>query len=614
MAKKNLKEVVAEIKATVDIVDYIQGSAVSLKPSSAGKFKGLCPFHGERTPSFSVDSNFQNYRCFGCGAGGDLISFVSNYENLSFMEALRKLAEEAGIEMELESSEERFNYAAIRDCAKATANFFVRNFRKLPEDHRAKREITERGLSLDGMIYGYAPEGRRTLYDYLKGKGFSDEVILQTGVCSQFEGKNNKPFFSDFWHGRLMFIITDPTGKPVGFSGRKLFEEDKRGKYVNSPEGPIFDKSSVLFHHSEAKVPAKETGELYVAEGQFDVAAIAESELPNVVASSGTAFTRKQLLICSRLVGETGKVIFAFDGDEAGRKAAYKIFSLAGDLQSQCYVATLPDGKDPCDYRLEHGAKKLKKRLQEKSVPLVEFVLAVIADRYDLEDPSQSSRYLEDAAIVLKTVASPSLRSSYMRRVALKAVVSLSTVEDAVKAAKSSDELPRGRRSSEADGGQGDSGDDRRELLGFSQKEEAFLQKLEKDELTGLAARLLRLGFESRELLPRIANIEAVPRPLKALASEVDKLNGKPLIPESLRLPLIAASLVEADYFPYINAMGEDDRSDLFDHIAQQLKDISEGQDRRKRIQRVMDTLGDSSDLELLKMAYEEHNYQDGDS
>ena len=176
MANRNLREIIGEIKSSQDIVDYIQSAAVSLKPSSAGKFKGLCPFHGEKSPSFTVDSNFQNYKCFGCSASGDIVSFVQEYENLSFIEAIRKLCELANIEFEMEESGERFDYKSIKDCAKTAASFFVKNFKKLEDDHRAKREVRDRGLPLDGMIYGYAPEGRQNLYKFLSGKGFSDEI------------------------------------------------------------------------------------------------------------------------------------------------------------------------------------------------------------------------------------------------------------------------------------------------------------------------------------------------------------------------------------------------------------------------------------------------------
>lgn len=604
MSNRNLREIIGEIKSSQDIVDYIQSSAVSLKPSSAGKFKGLCPFHGEKSPSFYVDSNFQNYKCFGCAASGDIVSFVQEYENLSFIESIRKLCELSNIEFEMEESGERFDFKSIRECAKSAASFFVKNFKKLDDDHRAKREVRDRGLPLDGMIYGYSPEGRQNLYKFLSEKGFSDEIILQAGVCSRFEGN---PKLYDFWPGRLMFVITDPTGNPVGFSGRKLFEEDKRGKYVNSPDGPIFDKSSVLFHHNEAKKPAKDNAVIFVAEGQFDVAAIAASGLSNVIAASGTAFTRKQLLMCSRMVGETGKIVFCFDGDEAGKKAAYRAFSLAGDLQGQCYVVSLPEGEDPCDLRLREGDEALSKILMDSAVPIVEFVLDVIGSRYDLKDASQSSRYVEEAATVLKTILSPSLRSTYARRVALKSLMSISSIEEAIGRSKSSDELPQNNRHRNGAEEEVDERPTREQLLTVSQREEKFLDSLEGNELLDVYCRLLQLAFHERDLLKRFAEMDDCPKPFRAIAAQADGFApGAPIISEKFKLPLIVSVVIEENYFPHLNHMDTADVRSLFENLVEESEELIEGRKLEMEARRVMDILSSSSDPELLKTAVTE--------
>lgn len=601
MAKQNFREILAEIKAAQNIVDYIQGSAVALKPSSAGKFKGLCPFHGEKSPSFYVDENFQNYKCFGCGVSGDIIKFVQEYENLSFIESVKKLAELSGIEYETDDSEPGFDYRAIRNCVAATHRFFTGHFNKLPKDHKAKREVLEgRRLPLDSMEYGYAPEGRDNLYKYLKGKGFSNEVMLQAGVVTEWKDSGK---ISDFWHGRLMFTITDPTGKPVGFSGRKLNEEDTRGKYVNSSDGPIFDKGSLLFNQSEAKQEAKRAATIYVAEGQFDVAAISASGLPNVVASSGTAFTRKQVLMCSRMVGDAGKIVFCFDPDEAGKKAAYKIFSVAEDLQGQCYVVSLPDGEDPCDFRKDHGADALKEALETSAVSIVDFVLGVIAERYDLKDPAQASRYLEEAAIVLKSVSSPSLRSTYAKRVALSSLMSISTVEEAIDRAKSSKELPQrsARRSEEEEE---EEQDERSDFLTHSQKEEKFLEDLDTSRSKDACARLLQLALQERSLIPDLLKIADYPRPFAAIAREVSKLpEGSPIIPERSKVPLILETVIAQDYFPYLKLMDEQDIRELFDSIVAEVDDMRELSELKQNSRRIMEVLRDSSDPELLRIS-----------
>jgi len=608
MAKRNIRELIGEIKSSQDIVDYISAAGVALKSSSAGKFKGLCPFHGEKSPSFYVDSNFQNYKCFGCGVSGDIVNFAQEYENLSFIDSVKKLAEAAGVEYDLEDSKPGFDLRAIRDCVEATHKFFVRNFEKLPDDHRAKREVLEtRGLDLDSMDYGYAPEGRQNLYKHLKEKGFSDEVMLQAGVVSQWKDSGK---MSDFWSGRLMFTMRDATGKAVGFSGRHLFEADKRGKYVNSPDGPIFDKGALLFHQSEAKQEAKKAGVLYVAEGQFDVTAIAASGMPNVVASSGTAFTRKQVLMCSRMVGESGKVVFTFDGDKAGQAAAYKIFALAEDLQSQCYVVSLPKDQDPCDFRKENGEEALRKELEGSSVPIVEFVLNVIAARYDLMDPAQASRYLDEAAAILKGITSPVLRATYAKRVALKSLMSISVVEEAIDRAKVAKELPqRPRRQDDEE----EVVEKRSDFVSNAQKEEKFLEDLSDNKLKDATARLLQLALHQRSLIPSLLKISFCPKPFLGIAREVSRLpEGSPIIPERSKAPLILQTIIEQTYFPYLKVMDDQDIADLFEHIATETAADLEIREYKRNSRKIMDVLRESSDPELLRIAAAESDSNDG--
>lgn len=611
MANKTFRELLGEIKQSQDIVDYIQSSAVALKSSSGGKFKGLCPFHGEKSPSFYVDSNFQNYRCFGCGANGDILSFVQEYENLSFIDSVKKLAELSGIDAEIEDSEPGVDLRAVRSCVAATHDFFLKAFEELPRDHRAKQEVLEvRGLELDSADYGYAPEARNSLYKHLKKKGFSDEIMLQAGVASRWE-KDGKVSMSDFWNGRLMFTMRDATGKPVGFSGRHLFDWDKRAKYVNSPDGPVFDKGALLFHQSDAKQEAKKTGRLYVAEGQFDVTAIDASGMANVVASSGTAFTRKQVLMCSRMVGEAGKVIFTFDGDAAGQKAAYKVFALAEELQSQCYVVSLPKDQDPCDFRKEHGPEALREELEGAAVPIVEFVLGVIAGRYDLEDPAQASRYLDEIAVVLKGVSNQSLRATYAKRVALKSFMSISTVEEAIANAKASKDLPQRARPKGAEDEEAEEKPDvRRSMLSRSEKEEKYLESLEGSELKGIQARILQLALRQRSLLKPLVEAEDYPNPLKAIAKEVARLpESSPIIFENSKAPLILEYVISQEYFPFLNVMDEEDIEDLFHSLFEDMRSLESSRELKRKARKIMDVLQESSDPELLRVAAEVNDH-----
>jgi len=340
-----------------------------------------------------------------------------------------------------------------------------------------------------------------------------------------------------------------------------------------------------------------------VAEGQFDVAAIAASGRPNVVASSGTAFTRKQVLMCSRMVGESGRVVFTFDGDDAGQKAAYKIFSIADELQGQCYVVSLPEGQDPCDFRKEHGPEALQKYLDEKAVPIVDFVLDVIAERHDLRDPAQAASYLSEAAVVLKSVTSPALRSTYAKRVALRSLMSISAVEEAIESAKSSKELPkRAPRPSEEE--EQEAVSRRSDFLTNSQKEEKFLADLDSNSLKEAYARLLQLCLHQRSLIPEFLKLKDAPKPFLGIAREIAKLEpGKPIIPENSRAPMILETVIAQDYFPHLKLMDEDDIADLFESISAEATAMIELIELKRNSRKIMDVLRDSSDPELLRMA-----------
>lgn len=437
MHMSDLKNAIAQVKLAYDIADYISSSGVTLRPAGVNKQKGLCCFHNERTPSFTVDTHFQNYRCFGCGANGDIIKFVQAYEHLEFFDALKKLAEDKGIDLNLDGEKSSIDYTSLRKAMRSVANFFYAEFKKLDDDHPAKQEVANRGLDSRKFLYGYAPNGRQTLYRHLKSEGFSDEVILQTGACSQYtKDDGSKTPISDFWRGRLMFYITDVTGKPIGWSGRKLYEDDQRGKYVNSRDGILFDKSASLFNIDKAKEKAVADKTVYVNEGQFDVAAMSAAGLTNAVASSGTAFTEKQGLMLRRLVGEDGRLIFCFDGDSAGRAAAQKVFETVPIIHGQAYVVSLPDGYDPCDYRLENGDEALVQYINDNTVPLVEFILDQVAAGYDLHSEIEKSQYVSAAARVLATLSSNVLKEAYSRHVSLISFTSLDVVKGAAAKAE----------------------------------------------------------------------------------------------------------------------------------------------------------------------------------
>lgn len=566
----SFKSSVAEVKLAYNIVDYIQSSGIKLKQNGATKWKGLCPFHNEKSPSFSVDEHFQNYRCFGCGASGDLISFVEKTENLEFFDAIKKLAEDKGIDLKLETSEDSIDYKSLRACIKAAANFYLKEFKKLSEDHPARKQVKERGLSFGKVRYGYAPEGRQTLYKHLKEQGFSDEVITKTGVCLKFNGEG-EPF--DFWHGRLMFFITDITGRPVGFSGRKLYETDKRGKYVNSPDGPLFDKSSVLYNIDTAKKMIADTKSILVVEGQFDVSAYVEAGMLNVVASSGTAFTEKQAMICRRITGENGKIVFCFDGDSAGSNAAEKVFRNVPMIHSQAYVVSFPEGQDPCDYRLEHGDEALEEYTKKAAKPIVEFVLDLAKKDFDLDSSVGRSRYLEKAAQILKTVTSISLRDAFVKKVALDSFTSVDIVREVVAKAEPLESGSHAAKSEE----------DVETRPAYAEEVEVELSEIveliKDDSLYNISARIMALSLsDSRFSAPLRQLIPIIPTELNKLAEEIGNIShdadepAKALIPEMFNNSDLAAYLISTDLFPLSHMMDLDAMKNHFKYLRKNLK------------------------------------------
>lgn len=589
--KTSFKSSVAEVKLAYNIVDYIQQSGIKLKQNGATKWKGLCPFHNEKTPSFSVDEHFQNFRCFGCGAHGDLISFVSQNESLEFFDAVRKLAEDKGIDLKLENAEDAVDYKSLRACIKSAANFYLQEFRKLSEDHPARKQIAERGLSFNKSRYGYAPEGRQTLAKHLQAEGFSDEIILKTGVCTKFD--NNDQIF-DFWHGRLMFFITDVTGKPIGFSGRKLYETDKRGKYVNSPDGPLFDKSASLYNIDKAKKPASDDKNIMIVEGQFDVAAYVEADMSNVVASSGTAFTEKQAMICRRLVSEKGRLTFCFDGDKAGAAAALKVFQAVPAIHSQAYVVSFPEGQDPCDYRLEHGSEALREYTEKTSVPMVEFVLDMTMADFDLDSPVGRSRYLEAAAKVLKTVASLPLKEAYMRKVALDAFTTVDVVREVVSKAsplESNSYAPKKEEHVE----NRPVFDEEKEL-----NVEEIIEKIDTDEIYGIAARWIALGLMEPRLIPAIVkNKNLIPIELHNFVEDLSTKDPESrLIPEIFDEVTLAKKFFESNYFPLAHIMNTESIKSQFKYLGKTLRSeiIARRESNvRSKISRILEQSKDSS-------------------
>lgn len=598
----DFKVALAEVKSAYDIVEYMKSSGVDLKPAGVGKWKANCVFHNEKTPSMTVNESFQNYRCFGCDAKGDLLSFVMNYEHLSFMEALTKLADDKGISLDLSKDESGIDYKSLQNILRAAANFYCLHFNKLADDHPAKKEIEDRGLVHDnslpeGLKYGYSPSGN-ALYKYLTKKGYSDDLILQSGLCRKSETSGD---IFDFFRSRLMFIFTDRYNKPVGFSSRKLYEDDTRGKYVNSSESPLFKKSSVLYNHFLSRKPAGTEKTIYVVEGQFDVAAFMAAGLSNAVAASGTAFTRDHVNECRKLVGGSGRLVFCFDGDEAGAKAASKVFMGFPDIHEDAYVVTFPEGTDPCDYRQSEGDQALVDYVSSP-MTIVEFMIRRTKEKHDLSSVVGRANYVDEAASIVKTVTNLTLRENCLRLLSLESMTPVNVVRDAVAAArpmKFEEVTEEAHVDAAPEGGEVSS----EEEVETPSEEDIVVDLRDlaaKDPRVDLAARFINLGMtrkmwrksvvRSRDLLPEV---------FYPFIEELESLEDKESVfPELFGDASVASLLLSDDFSPFYRFMELEELKEHFIFLHGRLERMVEAEKqesvRSKTLELLMsDSTGD---------------------
>jgi DNA primase len=352
------------VKQQADIVRFI-GDYVKLKKSGAQNFSGLCPFHKEKTPSFSVHATRQFFHCFGCGASGDVFTFVQKMENITFPEAVRAVAQKLGIALPKnafrgEDAQDSGLRSALLDAHERACAFFQEQLQK-PEGARAREYLAERGLSADAIRkfrIGYAPDSGFLLRDRLKGS-FSEEVLRASGLFSQKEG--GSAMFSRF-RNRVTFPISSETGRIIAFTGRTLAQDEKFGpKYLNSPETAIYSKSRVLFNLDRAREAVRNLGYAILVEGQMDCIAVDSAGFHNVIASSGTAFTDAQARLLARF---THKLVVNFDPDAAGAAAAERSLALLVEEDFQIKVLTLEPGFDPDLFLRRRGAKAYAEALR----------------------------------------------------------------------------------------------------------------------------------------------------------------------------------------------------------------------------------------------------------
>lgn len=418
------EELIEEIRQRNDIVDVISGYVKLQKKGSS--YFGLCPFHNEKSPSFSVSRQKQMYYCFGCGAGGNVITFIMEYENYTFVEAVRLLAERAGIDVpEVEYSQEAKEKADLKatllEINKLAAKYFYAQL-KAEQGKHAHAYLTRRGLSEDIITafgLGYSNKYSDDLYKYLKTKGYSDEILVKAGLISASE----KGVYDKFWN-RVMFPIMDANNRVIGFGGRVM--GDGEPKYLNSPETEVFDKSRNLYGLNRARTSRKSY--FLICEGYMDVIALHQAGFTNAVASLGTAFTSGHASLIKRYVNE---VYLTFDSDGAGTKAALRALPILKEAGITAKIIRMDPYKDPDEFIKNLGAEAFEERINKARNGFL-FSLEVLERDYDMNSPEGKTQFFNEAARRLTEFEEEIERNNYIEAVAEKYHISIESLRKLV--------------------------------------------------------------------------------------------------------------------------------------------------------------------------------------
>jgi DNA primase len=433
-------------------IEDIVGEHVTLKSAGVGSMKGLCPFHDERSPSFHVRPHVGLWHCFGCGEGGDVISFVQKIDGLPFSDAVEYLASRVGMQLRYEEGgaprpgDEPGRRQRLLEAHRAAAVFFAEQL-ATPGGAAARTFLAERGFdraAAEQFGVGYAPQGWDALLRHLRGRGFTEAELVATGLMSQ----GTRGVYDRF-RGRLVWPIREVTGDTVGFGARRLFEDDQGPKYLNTPETALYKKSQVLYGIDLAKREIARTKQVVVVEGYTDVMAMHLSGVSTAVATCGTAFGSDHARIVRRLVGDAGssggvqlasgasvggEIIFTFDGDAAGQKAALRAFGEDQSFSAQTFVAVERGGMDPCELRQAQGPDSIRALVAGRT-PLFEFVIRSTLAAFDLGTAEGRVGALRAAAPVVAGIRDNALRPEYTRLLAGWLGMDQSAVQQAVTGA-----------------------------------------------------------------------------------------------------------------------------------------------------------------------------------
>ncbi|SFC02722.1 DNA primase [Streptomyces aidingensis] len=402
-------------------IDAVVSDYLQLRNAGGGQLKGLCPFHDEKSPSFHVSPSKGLYHCFGCQEGGDTFDFVMKVEHLSFSEAVERLAAQAGITLRYAEggygrASQQGERTRLVEAHKAAAAYYAEQLDG-PEAEIARRFLAERGFDRAAAGHfgvGYAPAGWDHAVRFLRGRGFTDKELILSGIAQ--EGRRGP---IDRFRGRLLWPIRDMGGEVVGFGARRLREDDTGPKYLNTPETPVYRKGQVLYGIDLAKKDIAKANQAVVVEGYTDVMACHLAGVTTAIATCGTAFGEGHIKILRRLLMDNSRseVIFTFDGDAAGRKAALRAFEDDQKFASKTWIAITPGGMDPCDLRCSEGDAAVRALVEGRS-PLFEFALRSVVDEHNLETAEGRSAALEAATPVVAGIKDPAIQHEYAVRLA----------------------------------------------------------------------------------------------------------------------------------------------------------------------------------------------------
>ena len=451
-----LKEDIEKVRATADLYDIVSAT-VSLKPSGTGAYVGLCPFHDEKTPSFSVRPALGVWHCFGCGLGGDVFGYVEHQENVDFRDAVELLADKYHIELHYDQSNAKKEHtgskrARLLEANEAAQEFFVSQL--MTKDALAARKL------LDGRNFsqadcqrfgcGYAPQGWDNLVRYLAGKGFTQQEMLDAGLARQ--GQHG---VYDYFRGRVTWPIRDSTGRTLGFGARKLYEDDSIGaKYINTPDTALYRKNQVLYGIDMAKAAIVKKRQVVIVEGYTDVMAMHLAGVDTAIATCGTAFGAEHAKIVRRLIADdslgavqligplkvdgqqlSSRIVFTFDGDAAGQKAAIHAFGLDAAFSTQAFVAVADDNLDPCDLRIKRGNEAVR-ALIANAEPLYDFVIKTAIGRFDTTYTTGQMGAVKAVAPLIAQIRDRSLLDLYSRKAVRQIGIDLDIMQREVRDAR----------------------------------------------------------------------------------------------------------------------------------------------------------------------------------